>query len=365
MEKPLKAFVAIIALLTGILFAGTLCYSIVPKNSPAPNPPDPLPTGIGATTPTAPPVQSTPTATEPPPKKPDIPAGSALTRNGLKIELAKTNYNAWPLVKAQNKYNKPPLNGMEMLMLTLRVTNTAGNPDQPVTLWDSDFKLIGDQNRMVETFEVSCGVLPDELRGIVPLNDTMDGNICFQVSPAETGFQLIYQPYNLPATTLAVPDRSAAGLHPVPVPPALTHGDRLTGNGLKLAVVAANFNAWPIVQAQNENNEPPLQEHTMLLVSVRAENTAATSDGYPGIRESDFRLVNSRGDVFTTFSPGCGVIPNELDSVIAAGEAVDGNVCFQIPAQPDSFELMYEVHGSAPVMVPLPATAAGPETPRK
>lgn len=363
MEKPLKAFVALAALVSGVLFVGALCYSIIPKNGPASAPEKSTPTGIAvAPSPTAQPAQSTPDAAEPPTK---TTAANGLTRNGLKIELAKTNYNAWPLIKAQNQFNNPPIDGMDMLMVTLRVTNVSGDAIEPVMLWDSDFKLIGDRNRLMETFEVSCGVLPDELHGSVPLNGTLDGNICFQVSPDEADFQLIYQPFNVPATTLTIPDRAAAGLHPVQAPPPLAEGDRFTGNGLSLAVVAVDFDAWPLVQAQNENNEPPLDGHQMLLITIRAENSAGRDDGYPAIRESDFRLVNSEGDVFTTFNPGCGVIPDELDSVVAHGEAVDGNVCFQIPARPDSYELMYEVHGSPPVMVPLPATDAEAESPRK
>lgn len=363
MEKSLKAVVALATLVSGVLFAAVLCYSLAPNNSPVASPETALPAGNATTVPgaTDPPA---PTTDEPPPSEKQPSPGGGLSRNGLKIELAKTNYNAWPLIKAQNQFNDPPTEGREMLMLTLRVTNLSGNADEPVMLWDSDFKLIGNRNRMVAPFQASCGVVPDELHGVVPLNGTLDGNICFQVSPNEADFQLIYQPFNLPATTLPVPDRSAAGLHPVPVPPPLTEGDRLTRDGLRLAVVATNFDAWPLVQAQNPNNEPPPDGRAMLLITIRAKNQAGTGDGYPAIRESEFKLVNSRGDVFTTFNPGCGVIPDELDSVVARGEAVDGNICFEIPAQPDSYELLHEVYGSPPVLIPLPATA-GSETPRK
>lgn len=138
-------------------------------------------------------------------------AGSGdLSWDGLKIEVVSVNRNAWPLIKAQNQFNDPPLAGRLMLMVTIRVTNVEGSSDPPVQLTSSDFRLIGSRNEVYNTFsdETNCGVVPDEVDGVVARNSSMDGNICFQVPDQETEFTLIYERYSgdYPAVYFPLPE---------------------------------------------------------------------------------------------------------------------------------------------------------------
>jgi len=94
---------------------------------------------------------------------------------------------------------------MTMLLITMRITNVDGAPEEAVKLWESDFKLIGSRKIVYEPFEVSCGVVPDEINAVVAPGDSLDANICFQISEAESDFQLIYEPSGSPAVYLELP----------------------------------------------------------------------------------------------------------------------------------------------------------------
>ena len=129
-----------------------------------------------------------------------------LTHNGLKLDIVDVNYNGWPLVKAQNHNNYPPLEGMTMALITVRVSGSSEIIDGAMGVMASHFELMGDKKQVYKTFEMGCGVIPDRLDGVVSQNISMDGNICFQIPVDESNLQLIYKPshdappayYNLP-----------------------------------------------------------------------------------------------------------------------------------------------------------------------
>jgi hypothetical protein len=97
-----------------------------------------------------------------------------------------------------------------MLMITVEVTNVAGSEETPVGINTSDFQLIGERRQLYTTYneESNCGVIPDDLDGVVARQSyPMSGNICFQVPQDEGGFQLIYEPYvgDYPAVYIDLP----------------------------------------------------------------------------------------------------------------------------------------------------------------
>lgn len=147
-------------------------------------------------------VAATPFAGEP---------GDELTWDGLKIAVVAVNRDAWLLVLAQNENNEPPLPGRTMLMITVQVTNVAGDQEAPVAISSSDFNLIGDRRTRYTPYgeETACGVIPDELDGVVARDSyPMTGNVCFQVPLEEGKFQLIYEQYvgDYPAVYFALPE---------------------------------------------------------------------------------------------------------------------------------------------------------------
>ncbi len=368
MQKAITVILIGLSVITGILFVSLLCYSfaggyfnepaipVVDTPAVAANPPTntPLPTATDTSLETPQAIATQ----RPPAKAPDEPNANApaagrpdngLTWNGLQLDVTSANYDAWPLIKAQNQFNNPPKDGMSMLMVTLRATNVEGTPGEPVRLWDSDISLIGNRNVAYKSYQVGCGVVPNRFDGVVDVGGSMDGNVCFQVSPQESGFQLIYQPNDVPAVYIDVPDRAESGsLTDVNAPPVLVEAEQLTNNGLQIYIVNVNNNAWPLIQAQNHNNDPPLEGMLMLLITTRVSAGDNLNDGAVAINESQFELIGNNGQVYKPFEMSCGVIPDELDGVVSQGVVMDGNICFQVPEDERDFQLLYKPSYNAP-----------------
>ena len=377
MHKAITAILIGLSVITGILFVSILCYSFAGGyfNQTDPLPADtPVVAAASSATPlpettTAPSKTPQPAATsQPSPIEPNEPNANApaaggpengLTWDGLKLDVANVNYDAWPLIKAQNQYNDPPLNGMTMLMVTLRATNIEGTPGEPIRLWDSDISLIGDRNVVYKSYEVGCGVVPDRFDGVLDVGDSMDGNVCFQVSTDEGGFQLIYEPHNVPATYVNVPDLAEAdGLTDVNAPPVLVQAEQLTNNGPQIDILNVDDDAWPLIEAQNQNNDPPLDGMKMILITAGVSTNSEINDGAIKVTASEFELIGDKKQVYKTFKPSCGVIPNRLDGVVSRGNSMDGNICFQIPVDESNLQLIYKAsHNVPPTYIYLPEPA--------
>jgi hypothetical protein len=168
----------------------------------------------------------------------------------------------------------------------------------------------------------------------------------------------------LTATEVAVAATRAAAENPLPVGETAAGTDELTWNGLKIRVVAVNREAWPLIQAQNQNNEPPLPGKTMLLITAEVTNVAGPEETPVSINTSDFKLIGERRLLYTTYDEEsrCGVIPDELDGVVARQSyPMSGNICFQVPQAEGGFQLVYEQYvGDYPaVYIDLPEPKQG------
>ncbi len=106
-----------------------------------------------------------------------------------------------------------------------------------------------------------------------------------------------------------------------------------TADGWEIRVLAANYDAWPQIQAANQFNDPPRPGNRMVLVTVQAANVGSDLAVSRNISASDFRITGDRGVVYTTFgdSTRCGVVPDSLAWDTFPGAVVTGNVCVQIP----------------------------------
>ena len=131
------------------------------------------------------------------------------TWNGLQIEVVGVETDGWPLVKAHNQFNEPPLPGKRMLLITVLVKKVEGKGEEPVTVSAADFKVVGERGAVYTTYgeETSCGVVPDELDGVVTGRHSISGAICVQVPEDEGGFVLIYEPFvgSEPAVYIPLP----------------------------------------------------------------------------------------------------------------------------------------------------------------
>lgn len=373
MDNTIKTILIAVSLITGLLFAAVLCYVMSVAFIYSAQNDNTQSSAVNVTAITLEAATDEPASTAPPPTSPPptqaipnnppavnpAPPADDLTWNGLHIDITGINYNAWPLIKAQNSHNEPPLEGKTMLMITARVTNVEGDSEEPVSLMASDFQLIGDNKTVYKTFQVSCGVVPDNLDGVVALGHSLDGNICFQVPRDESNFQLIYEPFGSPAVYLAIPQRDDTGWTPPEPPPPLLESEELTWDGLKLDIVDIDYNAWPLIKAENSNNDPPLNGMQMLLITLRATNLEGAPEEAIALREHLFKLIGDRKTVYETFEVSCGVIPNEINSVVMPNHFTEGNICFQVSEDEEGFQLIYESFDSPAVYIKLPPRNPG------
>ncbi len=118
----------------------------------------------------------------------------AQTWNGLQIEVVEVKADGWSLVEAHNQYNEPPLPGKRMLLITVQVRTVSEIEEQPISIDESDFKVVGERGVVYNTYseETRCGVVPDKLDGVVTSDHSISGAICVQAPEDEDGFVLIY-----------------------------------------------------------------------------------------------------------------------------------------------------------------------------
>lgn len=100
--------------------------------------------------------------------------------------------------------------------------------------------------------------------------------------------------------------------------------------GWSLQITDVELDAWSVVSAENQFNDPPADGYQYALFTVEAtyDGDAEPVDPYWTF---DFAIVGSRGN---TFDDGCGVIPSPLRDVgdMYAGATGSGNVCIAVEA---------------------------------
>ena len=115
---------------------------------------------------------------------------------------------------------------------------------------------------------------------------------------------------------------------PIPLGTALDNpvaaGGLLSGaHGTEIVVTGIMENAWEVVRAENQFNEPPAKGNRFYLITV--EVASVSGSGSITVSESDFKLI---GDNRAVYRPSCGVIPDGLGGEIFVGGRTAGNICF-------------------------------------
>jgi len=82
------------------------------------------------------------------------------------------------------------------------------------------------------------------------------------------------------------------------------------GQEWNVTVLEINTNAWDIVRATNQFNDPPAQGHQFVMARVRV-SYVGTETGLPWI-DLDLRYLGADGN---TYSSGIGVIPSRFDDI--------------------------------------------------
>jgi hypothetical protein len=149
-----------------------------------------------------------------------------------------------------------------------------------------------------------------------------------------------------PPPPTPTPTLPPLGTRANPVPREQTH---LAPNGWEIVVLDFNPDAWPLVQAENQFNDPPRPGNRMVIVRLGMGNVSVDPQFYMAA-DTYFSLVGSRNVEYTTFGAAsrCGVIPDQLLDKVFTGEYAEGNACFQIPTDETGLVLIYD-----PIMYPV------------
>ena len=292
-----------------------------------------------------------------------VAAGEVLRgSSGLEIVVRGIVEDAWPLVRAENRFNDPPVEGRRFYMISVEVAYTTG--DGAVDVSESDFKLVGDNRFVYEPYNDSCGVIPDELSGEVYVGGKIGGNICFQISSDDSGLILIHQPgfsfgegdrrflhldrlrLGSPLELTLIPAKTTNDAA-MALPPGMAlenpvaAGEVLRGSsGLEIVVRGIVEDAWPLVRAENIFNDPPEEARRFYMISVEVAYT--TGDGAVDVSVTDFKLIGDNRLVYEPYSDSCGVIPDKLSGEVYVGGKIGGNVCFQISSDDGGLILIHQ-----------------------
>ncbi|MPV51471.1 hypothetical protein GCG21_15940 [Pseudactinotalea sp. HY160] len=107
-----------------------------------------------------------------------------------------TPREAWTEIKAENRFNDPPAEGMEFWIVPLEATYLGAETG---TAWlDIDVKFVGSDNR---TYDGYCGVIPSDLDEVGDLYEggVAEGNVCLEVPAGADGLWTVATDYGEPA----------------------------------------------------------------------------------------------------------------------------------------------------------------------
>lgn len=125
--------------------------------------------------------------------------GAAVVTERLAIQIVEAlrGEAAAELLRGANEDNPPPLPENEQVVVRVRVT-AVGAVDEPISVSPLDFSLVGRNNvRYSQTGLVSP---PPELDVRLFPGGSAQGNLAFEVSRADQGLSLVYQPIAFPGT---------------------------------------------------------------------------------------------------------------------------------------------------------------------
>jgi hypothetical protein len=173
-----------------------------------------------------------------------------------------------------------------------------------------------------------------------------------------------FGPPDLDATATVVAFRSTeiaiavteAALTSAPPSPAVL-GSNYTWDDLLIEIVAVNKDAWLLVQANNQFNDPPAAGKRMLLITVKITSVGDPEAEPIRIAQSNFKVVGDRHVVYNTYGEetSCGVVPDALNGVVAHDHSMTGTVCVQVPEDEGNFILVYDRYtgGDPAIYIPL------------
>ena len=153
----------------------------------------------------------------------------------------------------------------------------------------------------------------------------------------------------------ATPEPTAT---PTPIPAGLSRSRPapagttvLIEDGWGITIVDVNLDATSIVLAEGPSSDGPAEGNRLVLVRVRVQNIGGSVNEEARIAGSDFRIVDSSGNVYDGSEHACfvfggiglsGFAPDELSLRLFKGGTGEGNVCLQVPESQSELILFYD-----------------------
>jgi hypothetical protein len=112
---------------------------------------------------------------------------------------------------------------------------------------------------------------------------------------------------------------------------AIPLGESVTSGDLRVTVTGVNADAASEIMAQDDFVDPPAAGNRYVLIDLHVEH-AGSGEETLSVSGGDFELTGSRNLVYDNFDNGCGFYSGEVDGEMFPGGALDGSVCFEVPA---------------------------------
>ena len=98
--------------------------------------------------------------------------------------------NAWPQIQSENRYNDPPEAERQFYMVSIRAKNIG--TDRALFI-SSELRSVGNAIGVVyTTFQDSCGVIPNDIRGEVLPTFQIEGNVCWHIASKDLDTLLMF-----------------------------------------------------------------------------------------------------------------------------------------------------------------------------
>jgi hypothetical protein len=142
------------------------------------------------------------------------------------------------------------------------------------------------------------------------------------------------------ATTTAMPTERATDPPPTATPQPAALGTRdapfplgteFTIDDWRVTVVSVELDAWDVIEAENQFNDPPAEGRQFVMFRVAA-TYEGDETGNPWL-DLSWAIVGSAGNTFgTSMDDNCGVIPDPLrdQGETFPGGRVEGNECVSV-----------------------------------
>ncbi len=271
-----------------------------------------------------------------------LPVGAVADIGDWRLRVTGVTPEATDEVLAENQFNDPPAEGRQFFMVHLEATYVG---EESSNFWvDVSMKVVGPSNVAYESFEDSCGVIPDPIddSGETFPGGSIVGNACWSVSAEDAGgLVLIVEP------TFSFDDvRAFLSLDPAAEPvdastaegvesssradDAVPIGEAAAVGPWTLKVIEVIPDATQLVLDENQFNEPP--EEGRQFYMARLDATFEGEESSTFWIDVSLKAVGDSSVAYEGFDGSCGVIPDPIDDAgeTFPGGSISGNVCWSV-----------------------------------